>query len=96
MKAVGVSLVSLVAIWLAGCQGKDGDCRYEEVLLPAMVTQSFDKSVVLKLERDDRLVTLSRGKVEGAARVGSSYTVLVRDLVEGSCTPLVVVEAKPR
>lgn len=96
MKEVGVVLVSLLAIWLAGCKGKDGDCRYEESRVPAMVTQSFDKSVVLKLERDDRLVTLSRGKVEGDARVGSSYIVLVRDLVEGSCSPLVAVEAKPK
>ncbi len=96
MKLKGFVTVSLLAVWLLGCKGKDGDCRYQEVMLPAMVTQSFEKSVVLKFERDDRLVTLSRTQVEGEARVGSSYMVRARELVEGSCTPLEVVEAKPR
>lgn len=96
MKFVGIFLVSLFALCLAGCKGADGDCRYVEAMRPAMVTQSFPMSVVLKLEGDDRLVTLKKGKVEGAARVGSSYVVRVRELVEGSCTPLVAVEAKPQ
>ncbi len=96
MKRVGVVAISLLAVLLVGCQGKEGGCRYVEVELPAMVTQSFDKSVLLKLEPDGRLVTLSRSKVEGEARVGSQYVVRARELVEGACAPLVAVEAKPK
>lgn len=89
-------MVVLLSVWMAGCTGAGGDCQYAEATLPAVVTQSFDASVILKLERDDRLVTLKRGKVEGAARVGSAYSVRVRELTEGSCVPLVAVDAKPR
>lgn len=96
MKVTGVVVVSLLAIGLAGCKGKDGDCRYVDAMLPAIVTQSFGKGVVFKLERDNRLVSVERDKVEGEARVGSAYVVRVRELVEGSCAPLVAVEAKPQ
>ncbi len=96
MKFLSIGIVGLLAVWMTGCKGARGDCEYVEAMLPAIVTQSFDISVILKLERDDRLVTLRRDKVEGEARVGSRYIVRVRDLIEGSCTPVVAVDAKPR
>lgn len=94
MKILGVFVVGLLAVLMAGCGGTD--CEYVDATLPAMVTQSFEARVMLRLERDGRLVTLERKKVEGEARVGSNYLVRARDLVEGSCAPLVVLDAKPQ
>lgn len=88
-------LTVAVIMFSFGCQPKDGgDCRYEEASFKGVITKVYEGGVWLQLEPDNRLLILENEYVEGEARKGDFYMVRVNEIVEGSCTPTIALEAK--